>query len=520
MLRILITGATGYIGGRLVPRLLEAGHSLRCLVRHPPHLEGRPWNGVEIVRGDLLQPNILAAAFKDMDVAYYLVHSMAGGEKGFDERDRQAAQNFAAAAARAGIKRIIYLGGLGLDDKELSPHLASRHEVGDCLRESGIPVTEFRAAIIVGSGSISFEMIRYLSERLPVMICPRWVRSLCQPIAIRDVLAYLISALDIEASVGKTFEIGGADVHSYRDLMRIYAEVRGLKRFFLEVPVLTPRLSSYWVDFVTPIPAAISRPLIEGLKHDVVCQDRSALEVFPIRPMGYREAVELALVRIRLGQVETSWSGSLSSISPGKPPATHLENREGLILEIREVDIDAPPERVYSVFSGIGGKRRWFYADWTWQLRGLADRMVGGVGMRRQRRDPDRLVPGDALDFWRVEAVEPDRCIRLRAEMKVPGRAWLQFEVRALGEDPSRSRFVQTAFFEPKGLPGLLYWYLLYPIHRMIFSGLSSQIKKRSESDQGKAGGSALTGSSFSLGGQSTEATEERIKAAAMKPKA
>lgn len=520
MLRILVTGATGYIGGRLVPRLLEAGHWVRCLARHPPHLEGRPWPGVELVAGDALKPESLAAALKEIDVAYYLIHSMGGGEESFAERDRLAAKNFAEAAARAGVQRLIYLGGLGAEESSLSQHLESRHEVGDILRSSGIPVTEFRAAIIVGSGSISFEMIRYLAERVPVMVCPRWVKSRCQPIAVRDVLSYLILALQTEASVGRIFEIGGADIHSYKDLMRIYAEVRSLRRYFIEVPVLTPRLSSYWVDLVTPIPASISRPLIEGLKHDVICRDTSALEIFPVKPIAYRAAVELALSKIREGAIETSWAGSLSSLQPGAPPATHLENREGMILEVREIDVAASSATVFSTFSGIGGRRRWFYANWAWILRGWLDRLVGGVGMRRQRRHPDLLLPGDPLDFWRVEVVEPGRMIRLRAEMKVPGRAWLQFEAIQDPKLSERSRLIQTAYFAPKGLPGLLYWYLLYPIHRLIFSGLCREIKERSETAQGDAGGSALTDSNFSLGGQMTDANEERISDKAMNPKA
>lgn len=481
MSRILVTGATGYIGGRLVPRLLEKGHSVRCLARQPKNLEGRHWNGVEIVQGDVLKPESLDAAMRDVDVAYYLVHSMRAGESGFEERDRSAARSFAAAARKAGVSRIVYLGGLGAEENGLSAHLDSRHEVGQLLREGGVPVTEFRAAIIVGSGSISFEMIRYLTERLPVMICPRWVKSLCQPIAVRDVLSYLVETLEKPESAGKIFDIGGDDVLSYREMMLGYAQARGLHRRLVEVPFLTPRLSSWWVDLVTPIPASISRPLIDGLKHDVVCGDRSALEIFSVRPIGYLEAVRLALQRIDEGEVETIWSGSHASLKAGDSPSSRLENREGMIMEVRKAQIAAPSERVFRTFSGIGGDRRWFYADWAWQLRGLLDRLLGGPGMRRGRRNPNHLAPGDALDFWRVEEVIPDRLIRLRAEMKVPGRAWLQLETRPLADMDSHSVFVQTAFFEPKGLLGLMYWYLLYPIHKLIFSGLCREIQKRSE---------------------------------------
>ncbi len=474
MLRILVTGATGYIGGRLVPRLLERNYSVRCLARNPENLRGRGWEGVEFVKGDALHQETLPLALAEIDVAYYLIHSMRAGEKGFEERDRIAARNFAAAARQAGVKRLIYLGGLGSEEHELSPHLDSRHEVGNILRDSGIPVTEFRAAVIVGSGSISFEMIRYLTERLPIMICPRWVKTLCQPIAVRDVLAYLMETLERPETAGKIFDIGGADILSYRDMMLEYASARGLKRYLLQVPVLTPRLSSYWVDLITPIPAPISRPLIEGLRHDVVCHNPIAREAFSVRPIGYREAVRLALDRVQHGTVETIWSGALASV--------HASNRPETRLESRETELKEPPERIYTVFSGIGGARGWFYAEWAWKLRGWIDRMLGGPGLRRGRRNPDQLSVGDALDFWRVEEVIPNRLLRLRAEMKVPGKAWLQFEIKPGLDKNEMNRFVQTAFFEPKGLAGLLYWYALYPIHSLIFSGLSREIQKRSAS--------------------------------------
>lgn len=485
-MKILVTGATGYIGGRLIPRLLRQGHAVRCMARRPEALAGRPWPGAEIVAGDVLDPSTLAPALAGVEVAYYLVHSMTAGEEGFEERDRKAARNFADAARAAGVKRILYLGGLGDQGAALSPHLKSRQEVGEILRSSGVPVTEFRAAIIVGSGSLSFEMIRALVERLPVMIGPKWVMSRCQPIAIRDVLAYLTAAAVEPRADGRVFEIGGADVLTYRDMMLGYAKVRGLKRRLVSVPVLTPRVSSYWVDLVTPIPAALARPLIEGLRNDVVCGSRDALETFDVRPIGYEEAVRLALERIEEGEVETIWSGSQSSLEavPAPPPLhptlPHLEMREGMIMEKRETEVESRPEAVFRVFSGIGGDRGWFYADWVWRLRGFLDRLVGGIGMRRGRRNPDTLRAGDALDFWRVEEVRENRLLRLRAEMKVPGRAWLQFEV--VPEAGSEASVLsQTAFFEPKGLAGLLYWVVLYPFHRPIFSGLIREIKRRSE---------------------------------------
>ncbi|HCU24323.1 MAG TPA: DUF2867 domain-containing protein [Deltaproteobacteria bacterium] len=482
-MNILVTGATGYIGGRLIPRLLQKGYFVRCLARRPENLSDRPWNtsehSVEVVAGDVLDPSSLKLAFVGVEVAYYLVHSMSAGEKGFEDRDRRAAKNFGEAARQAGVRKIIYLGGLGEErglGEELSPHLQSRHEVGEILRQSGVPVTEFRAAIIVGSGSISFEMIRYLTERLPLMICPKWVLSRCQPISIRDVLAYLLAAVEVSASDNKILEIGGRDVLTYADMMRRYAKVRGLHRLLIRVPVLTPRLSSYWVDLITPIPAALARPLIEGLKNDVVCRRREALEIFPFQPMGYEEALRLALDRSSQGSIETMWSGAESSRSSRL--AASIQIREGMIVETRQAEVHAAAEKVFEVVASLGGARGWLYANWMWTLRGLFDRILGGVGMRRGRRDSRSLQVGDAVDFWRVEAIEKNRLLRLRAEMKLPGRAWLQFQ---LASEQGVSRLTQSAFFEPKGLGGLLYWYLLYPMHRMIFSGLCRRIRRLSE---------------------------------------
>ena len=474
-MKVLVTGATGYIGGRLVPRLVEAGHSVICLARHPRRLVGRAWGEVDVVAGDVLNRGSLDTAFGGVDVAYYLVHSMAEGESGFEERDRIAAKNFGDAARVAGLKRIVYLGGLGVDNDELSSHLASRQQVGDVLRGSGIPVTEFRAAIVVGSGSISFEMIRYLTERLPVMITPRWVSTRCQPIAIENVLNYLTDCLGVSESVGRTFEIGGPDILTYGDMMREYAAVRQLKRFLIPVPVLTPRLSSYWVDLVTPIPASYSHPLIEGLRSEAIVNDPLARDVFKINLIPYNEAVQRALTRTQLGEVETSWAGAQTRLQAG----TTASEVEGMITEERRVESTASPEAVFAAFAGIGGKRGWLYADWLWKVRGLMDRLVGGVGMRRGRRNPDNLRAGDALDFWRVEAVEPGRAVRLRAEMKVPGSAMLEF--KALPRAEGGTLLVQTASFDPRGLAGLLYWYALYPIHQRIFSGMAKAIVSRAE---------------------------------------
>ncbi|MGF1578133.1 MAG: SDR family oxidoreductase [Gemmataceae bacterium] len=504
---ILVTGATGYIGGRLVPRLIQAGYKVRCLARDPSRLQNRleglmttcrsetdqkTTNSPEIVQGDVLKPETLGPAVEGIDVAYYLVHSMRSNEKGFEHRDQQAASNFARAAKQASVKQVIYLGGLGRrfpDDpsernrpeetnKELSAHLRSRQEVGETLRKEGPPVTEFRAAVIVGSGSISFEMIRYLTERVPIMICPSWVRTRCQPIAVDDVLRYLVGAVEEPRCLDKILEIGGADVLTYGDMMLGYAKLRKLWRLLIPVPVLTPRLSSYWVDFVTPIPAAISRPLIEGLRNEVICHDNTAREIFPFEPMNYSDAVAEALDRSERNDIETIWSTAVSSLTP-EDPKPKLETKEGMIIETRKERVKAPAEEVYQTFTGIGGRRGWFSCNWAWRLRGLLDRIVGGVGMRRGRRHPDEIYPGEALDFWRVEAVEPNSLMRLRAEMKVPGKAWLQFSIEPT--DNSESVLTQTAYFEPKGLFGLVYWYALYPIHAIIFNQMIRAVARRAE---------------------------------------
>ena len=474
---ILVTGATGYIGGRLVPRLLEAGHRVRCLVRDPARLSGHPWaSEVEIVAGDVLQPEGLVQAMQGVHAAYYLVHSLAGGAD-FHQRDLTAAGNFGTAALAAGVQRILYLGALAEAGTGLSEHLRSRQQTGDALRAAGVPVTELRAGVIVGSGSLSFEMVRYLTERVPLMICPRWVYTRAQPIGIREVLEYLAAAAVVPESTGRITEIGGAEVVTYGEMMMIYAEVRGLKRWMLPVPVLTPRLSSYWVNIVTPIPAVIARPLIEGLRNENVVHDTSAGDLFPqIHPTDYRTSVQRALAKLNAKDVETAWSDALST-SQGDVPPVILTTQEGMILEHRQRIVAAPPESVFQVFTSLGGARGWLYMNWAWELRGLLDRLIGGVGLRRGRRDPDRLRVGDALDFWRVEDIEPGSLVRLRAEMKVPGKAWLQFQVKP--HENGQSLLLQTAYFAPRGLLGWLYWYALYPFHALIFSGLIGGIARR-----------------------------------------
>lgn len=463
--RVLVTGATGYVGGRLVPALEAEGVPLRCLTRNPQFLASRVASGTEIVRGDVLDPPSMRRAMQGIDVAYYLVHSM-GSSGDFEAEDREGARAFAAAARAVGVKRIVYLGGLGRGS-DLSPHLSSRHEVGRILRESGVPTIEFRASIILGSGSLSFELIRALVERLPVMITPRWVRVAAQPIAIEDVLAYLVAALDSPLKGSAVFEIGGADRVSYGDIMKEYARLRGLKRMMISVPVLTPRLSSLWLTLVTPVYARVGRRLIGSIRHPTVVEDQAALWLFPVRPRGIRESLARALAQEDAGFARTRWSDAVSSGDPR--PRWGGRAAGARIVDARSIEVPHPPGVAFAPIRRIGGDTGWYYGGWLWALRGLIDAFVGGVGLRRGRRDPEQLQAGDTVDFWRVEAVEPDRLLRLRAEMRLPGRAWLQFEVRPAANG---SEVCQTAIFDPAGLAGLAYWYLLYPLHRLVFAGM------------------------------------------------
>ena len=477
--RILVTGATGYIGGRLVPQLLQEGYRVRVLVRSRGRVLSRPWSDqVEILTGDIFEPQTLAEVLAGVDSAYYLIHSMSQGSN-FHNLDLEAARAFGQAAQRAGVDRIIYLGGLGDPEGNLSRHLRSRQETGQALREGGVPVTEFRAAVIVGSGSISFEMIRYLVERLPVMICPRWIYSRIQPIAVQDVLEYLVGALDTPASRDLTIEIGGENVTTYTGLMLGYAEKRGLRRLLLPVPVLTPRLSSYWVHWLTPIPSDITVALVEGLRNDVIVTDDRARTLFPhIEPQDYSSAIGVVANDLDEGRIDTSWSDAAGT-TPEREQPVRLESRQGMIIERRRRRVAASAQAIYRVCTGIGAARGWYFANWTWRIRGMVDRLLGGAGLRRGRRHPDHLRIGDALDFWRVEDLKADRLVRLRAEMKLPGRAWLQFEVWEAQD--GTTHLEQTAAFIPKGLTGLAYWYGLYPVHAWIFGGLARAIARRAE---------------------------------------
>jgi uncharacterized protein YbjT (DUF2867 family) len=464
---ILITGATGYVGGRLLPLLVEDGWRVRCLARQPERLSSRVPAGVEVVPGDVLDAASLSAAMQGVEAAYYLVHSM-GATGDFEEQDRLAADNFARAAAAAGVQRLIYLGGLGEDESELSAHLRSRHEVGERLQAQGVPVIELRASIIIGSGSLSFEMIRALVERLPVMVTPRWVRVTAQPIAIGDVLAYLRAALAVEAgNRGRTIEIGGPDRVSYGDLMREYARQRGLRRWMIPVPLLTPRLSSLWLGLVTPLYARVGRKLIDSLRHRTVVRDDSAQRLFDIRPIGVREAIASSLRNEDSSYAETRWSDALSAAGTPRPwGGTRFGNR---LVDSRSMTVVAEPCAVFAAVERIGGATGWYYANWLWTLRGWLDLLLGGVGMRRGRRDPEHLRMGDTLDCWRVESLEAGKRLRLAAEMKLPGRAWLEFEVQP---DGGKARLRQTATFDPLGLWGLAYWYAVWPLHQLVFAGM------------------------------------------------
>lgn len=490
--RVLLTGATGYVGGRLLARLQAQGCDVRCLVRRPDALSGRTRAAIAadaaaaagrttVVVGDLLAPQTLTAAFEGIDVAYYLVHSM-GSAGDFEQRDRTAARNFAQAARRAGVRRVIYLGGLGRGD-DLSRHLRSRHEVGDLLREHGPPVLELRASIVLGSGSLSFELIRALVERLPVMITPRWVEIEAQPIAINDLLAYLLRALTLPLPESRTFEIGGADRVSYGDLMREYARQRKLRRVMLKVPFLTPGLSSLWLGLVTPLFARVGRKLIESIRHPTVVEDDSAPAVFGIRPVGMSEAIAAAIRNEDREFAETRWFDALSS--SGEAPDWTGRRFGNRLIDTRECESAVSAERAFAPIRRIGGDTGWYATGTLWRLRATLDLLAGGVGARRGRPPGDALAVGDAVDFWRVEAYEPGRLLRLRAEMRVPGRAWLEFEVR-----PSAGGSVirQTASFDPLGLSGLAYWYLLYPLHALVFGGMLRGIARAGVRDAVRVG--------------------------------
>jgi uncharacterized protein YbjT (DUF2867 family) len=474
---VLLTGATGYVGGRLLPALIRAGYPVRCLARRPEFLAPRVPDGVTIVAGDCLDAASLGPALSGVDTAFYLVHSM-GSTGNFADQDRAAADNFGSAARAAGVRRIIYLGGLGRGGETLSTHLRSRHETGDVLRASGVPVVELRASIILGSGSLSFELIRALVERLPAMVCPRWVRTPAQPIAVEDVIAYLLAAVELPGDGSRIFEIGGAERVSYEGIMREYARQRGLRRLMIPVPFLTPRLSSLWLGLTTPVYARVGRKLIESVVNETVVRDTAALRVFPIRPMGLRQAIARAIQNEDREFASTRWSDAISSA--GSPPAWGGIRFGTRLVDSRVARVEATPVEAFAPIRRIGGANGWYFGSWLWRLRGFVDLLFGGVGLRRGRRDPEQLAVGDALDFWRVEAYEPGRSLRLAAEMKLPGRAWLEFEVEPDGDG---ALIRQTAIFDPAGLLGLAYWYGIYPLHDRVFAGMLRAIAARVRHD-------------------------------------
>jgi uncharacterized protein YbjT (DUF2867 family) len=471
--RVLLTGATGYVGGRLLVELEKRGVPLRCMVRREGALERRVAASTEIVVADALDAPAVARALAGVRAAYYLIHSMGAGED-FAEKDRQAARIFGSAAREAGVARIIYLGGLGGGGRT-SEHLESRRETGEILRASGVPVVALEASIVIGSGSLSFEMIRALVERLPVMICPRWVGVEAQPIAVEDVVAYLAEALDLPPGAERVYEIGGRERVTYAGLMREYARQRGLKRWLVPVPVLTPRLSSLWLGLVTPLYARVGRKLIESLRTPSVVRDDAARRAFSIEPRGVAEAIRRALANEDAAFARTRWSDPVSS--SGLLDRYGSGNPGTRLIDSRTVRVDAPPAAAFDAVARLGGERGWYYGDWLWHLRGFLDLLAGGVGVRRGRRHASELQVGDAVDFWRVEKIEENRLLRLRAEMKLPGRAWLQFETTP---DAGGTEIRQTAIFDSVGLFGALYWYGLYPLHRLIFAGMLREIARRS----------------------------------------
>ncbi len=483
-LLVLVTGATGYIGGRLVPELLAAGLRVRVMARRPRNLADRDWYPqVETVEGDAANQASLTECLRGVDVAYYLIHSLGTGAR-FEARDRANALTFAAAARTCNVGRIVYLGGLYPEAQELSPHLESRKEVGEIFLASGVPTTALRAAVILGSGSASFEMLRYLTERLPVMVTPRWVDTRIQPIAVTDVLHYLVGSATMPADVNRGFDIGGPDVLTYRQMMAGYARIAGLKpRHVAALPLLTPSLSSHWVGLVTPVPNSIARPLVESLINEVVCKDHDIAGYVPDPEAGltgFDRAVELALQRIRDRRVTTSWSSAAAAGAPSDPLPTDPDWAGGsLYVDERACLVEATADQLWTVITGIGGSNGWYSWRLGWWGRGLLDRLLGGPGLRRGRRDPVHLSVGDALDWWRVEDIEDKHLLRLRAEMRLPGLAWLELIVDA--DHQGRTLFRQRALFHPRGLAGHAYWAMVYPFHGLVFGGMQRNIARAAQ---------------------------------------
>jgi len=479
---ILVTGATGYVGGRLIPALLDAGYRVRAMGRNLEKLGCRPWAHhpqLELVQGDVLDFESIKKAAEGCWSAYYLVHSMIAQKEKFAEADRAAARNMVNAAAAAGLQRMIYLGGLAeTKHGSLSKHLQSRFEVADILQSGSVPTTDLRTPMILGSGSASFEILRYLVERLPVMTTPRWVRSLNQPIAIRNVITYLTECLKHAETIGQTFDIGGPDILTYRDLLDIYAEEARLpKRLIIPVPVLTPTLSALWIHLISPVPTSIALPLTEGLTSDAVCTENRIQSIIPQNLLSCREAIRLALDRITQEQVDTCWMDAGTLLEPEWAHCGDAEWAGGAIMTCGyRATLHARVEDIWQPVSRIGGKTGWYFGNLLWRLRGMLDRLAGGVGLRRGRRHPSEIGVGDALDFWRVLEVEPLQRLLLVAEMKTPGEALLEFKITSMGENQAELQMLSR--FLPKGLGGLIYWYVLYPFHQWIFYGMLKSIAK------------------------------------------
>lgn len=478
---VFVTGATGYVGGRLVPILLGRGYTVRAVGRSLDKLRCRPWGGhekVQLAQADLFDKQSLTEAARGCGAGFYLVHSMVPGVKDFAAADRQAAYNMVRAARDAGLERLIYLSGLNPPDPFLSKHLRSRAEVAEILSLGRVPVTILKAAIIIGSGSASFELLRYLVDRLPVMITPRWVRTESQPISIRNVLDYLVGCLEHEETIGRAFDIGGNCIETYENLFRMYAEEAGLKkRVIIPVPVLSPHLSGLWVTLVTPIPSTLSRPLISGLRNRAVCLEHSIREIIPTDLMDCRQAIRTAVDKVRQHTVDTCWTDAGELSPPEWVTCGDAEYAGGTVLkDAYRIRMSHPPEHVWNVVSSVGGDTGWYFADALWNMRGLMDRLLGGVGLRRGRRNPYEIYVGDALDFWRVLAVEPNRRLLLLAEMKLPGQALLEFRLAPVGQ--RGTELVCIARFLPKGIAGLIYWYSVFPLHRYVFQGMLANMAK------------------------------------------
>ena len=473
---ILVTGATGYVGGRLIPALLEAGYRVRAMARNLEKMGCRPWSAdprLELVQGDVLDMDSHKKAASGCGSAFYLVHSMIAQNEKFAAADRRAARNMVSAAADAGLRRIIYLGGLAeTRHGTLSKHLQSRIEVAKILQAGPVPTTDLRTPMILGSGSASFEILRYLVERLPVMTTPRWVHSLNQPIAIRDVITYLVGCLEHVETSGQTYDIGGPDILTYRELLDIYAEEAGLsKRLIIPVPVLTPTLSALWIHLISPVPKSIALPLTEGLTSDAVCTENRIQSIIPQKLLSCREAIRMALHRIEQEQVQTCWMDAGNLLAPEWAHCGDAEWAGGTIMKCGyRALLQASPQDVWKPVSHIGGKTGWYSGNFLWRLRGAMDRLAGGVGLRRGRRHPIELSVGDALDFWRVLEVDPPNRLLLLAEMKMPGEALLEIQITE--DNNGRTELQLLSRFLPRGLFGILYWYALYPFHQWIFSGM------------------------------------------------